>query len=47
MWPATKAGYDAACQDWEQGYHEGKIDTLQMQEGAGPGKSDQPQKGKS
>ena len=29
-----QAGYDAACQDWEQGYHEGEIDTLQMQEKA-------------
>ncbi len=29
-----KAGYDAACQDWEQGYHEGEIDALQMQEKA-------------
>jgi len=29
-----KAGYDAACRDWEQGDHEGNIDTLQMQEKA-------------
>ena len=26
-----KAGYDAACQDWEQGYQEKEIDTHQMQ----------------
>ena len=32
--PGYKAGYYAACRDWEQGYHEGKIDTLQMQEKA-------------
>ena len=29
-----KVGYDAACQDWDQGYHKWEIDTLQMQKKA-------------